>query len=280
MLKYDCLTVGTELHCLTAEIDKTSVGILGERDSGKELLIPATLGLIDGVSGSIYLDNIDLVKSRDLLDRIRWRRISAVFYDPFTMFNPLYDVASHFSEIVVSHNLGNEEFGIEVGLEYVKLLGLDGTIMSKLPHQLSPLHAKKVAIALATFLEPDYILIDDIEFGLSDIGRASLINSLIDLMGTVRSTFVFLDNNPAILSRLTDYVIVLFKGRTVEEGYRILENPLHPYLIDLIRGEIKDTNVLGEGCPYSSQCRFSTSKCKTEVPWVSLDGRKVRCLGV
>ncbi|BBL47491.1 ATP-binding cassette domain-containing protein [Metallosphaera sedula] len=278
MLEYNCVTVKGSLNCFSVRLDKKSVGILGEKDSGKEAIIPATLGLLNNVSGSILLDGVDLVKSRDLLHKVRWEKISAVFYDPSTMFNPLYTIGSHFAEIVVSHEIGNAEYGVEVGLEYLKLLGLSADVMERLPYQLTPLQLKKVAIALAVFLEPEYVIFDDLEFGLGDIGRASVMNSIIDLMGSVRSSFMFLENNPGILSRLADYVLVLYRGETVEEGQDVLQSPLHPYTIDLINGEIEEEKVEGKGCVYSGICKHSTPKCFENVNWVSMGNHRVRCI--
>ncbi|AEB94958.1 ATP-binding cassette domain-containing protein [Metallosphaera cuprina] len=278
MLEYKCVSVPNSLKCFNLSIDKGSIGILGERDSGKESVIPITLGLIRNVTGEILLDGVDMIKSRDLLFTIRWTKISAVFYDPRTMFDPLYSIGSHFAEIVISHGIGDYEYGIETGLEYMKILGLERDLLDKLPHQLTPIQLKKASIALATFLEPSYVIVDDIEFGLGDIGRAAVMNSLIDLMNSVSSSFIFLENNPGILSRLTDNVIVLYKGEIVEEGKNVLLNPLHPYTIDLIRGDVPDEKIEGKGCPYSTHCRYSTSKCEQEVPWIERGSRRVRCL--
>ncbi|AWS00220.1 ATP-binding cassette domain-containing protein [Metallosphaera hakonensis] len=278
MLEYRCLTVGESLKCFNVTLGKESIGVLGEKDSGKEVIIPATLGLLSNVSGSILLDGTDLVKSKDILLKARWEKISAVFYDPASMFNPIYDIGSHFAEIVVSHEMGNPEYGIETGIEFLKVLGVEKEVMEKLPHQLSPVQLKKVAIALATFLEPDHVIIDDLEFGLGDIGRAAVVNSLIDLMGSVRSSFMILENNPGILSRLSDRIVVLYSGEMVEEGKDVLITPLHPYTVDLIAGEIKDKKRKAKGCPYSGECRHATPKCLGEIPWLTLGNQRVRCV--
>lgn len=279
MLKYDCIT-SEKLRCFDAEIsDNTHLGVLGQRDSGKEDLIYLTLRLKNKKSGSIILDGVDIFSlSEEEMNTIRWAKISAVFYDPYSMFNPIYNVASHFAEIAISHNFGDFHFSEEIAKEYLKILGAKEELVYKHPLQLSPLEAKKISIALASFMEPKYIIVDDIEFGLNDNGRATIINSLIDLMQIVKSSFIILDNDPAVISRLADYVIVIYKGEKVEEGTDVLYDHYHPYTTDLISGNIKERNIIGNGCIYSENCAFSSYKCNNNKPEeVKVGNNKVKC---
>lgn len=274
-LKYECLTVKGKLDCFSLEI-KEDTGILGQRDSGKEEIINATFKLTSA-TGKILLNDVDILKDGE---KLYWEKLSVVFYDPMRLFNPIYDIASHFIEIGISHGLENEEYILETAKEFLKLLGTNDNILSNYPHQLNTLDLKKTAIALASFLEPEYIFIDDIEYNLSELEISLLLNSIIDLKDTLDSTLIIFDNDPAIISRLADYVVVMYKGEIVEEGYDVIEYPLHPYTIDLIQGNLKEKNLKGDGCIYSQNCRFSTSKCKSLKPNFSdLGRRRVKCLG-
>ncbi len=278
MLKYNCVT-SEKLNCFSAEISNKSLGILGQKDSGKEDLIYLTLRLKNRKSGNIIFDDVDIFSlSEEEMNAIRWAKISAVFYDPYSMFNPIYNVASHFAEISISHNFGDFHFSEDIAKEYLKILGAKEDLLYKYPTQLSPLEAKKVSIALASFMEPEYIIVDDIEFDLNDNGRATIVNSLIDLMQIIKSSFIIMDNDPAVISRLTDYTIVIYRGETVEEGSDILHDPYHPYTVDLISGNIKERNIIGRGCIYSENCAYSSYKCKNNKPEkVKVGNGKVKC---
>ncbi|BDC18051.1 ATP-binding cassette domain-containing protein [Acidianus sp. HS-5] len=273
MLEYVSV-YGDILNDFSSKVE-SNLGILGQRDSGKEEIIFYSLLLKKPKKGKILLDGNEI--KEDNANNIRWKEISAVFYNPYSMFNPIYNIASHFAEIAVSHNIGNYSFSLDIAKEFIKILGLNSSILEKFSYQLTPLEAKKVSLALATFLEPKYVLIDDIEFGINDNGRAVIINSIIDLESILSSKFIVLDNDPAVISRISDEFVVLYRGKIVERGVNINE-VYHPYTLDLIRGEIS-INHLGKGCPYSENCRYSSSKCKEKEPEETRVGNNnVKCL--
>ena len=277
MIQYECLTV-KKLNCFTAIIS-SNTGVLGQRDSGKEEIIRATFRLVKA-KGKILLDGNDVLSlDEESFRKILWTKISWVPYDSSQLFDPIYDIASHFIEIFASHNLGTSDYALDIAKDYLKILGLNPEeILKSYVTQLSPLKLKKTAIALATFTEPEHVFLDDIEYGLSELDQIQVVNSLIDLMSVTSSKFLILDNDPAVLSRLTDYVIVVYKGEVVEEGKDILLDPLHPYTIDVIKGQVRPDIFPSSGCVYSSSCRFNSMKCLIEKPKpVKVGNRVVRC---
>ncbi|NON62750.1 ATP-binding cassette domain-containing protein [Acidianus sp. RZ1] len=273
MLEYQCSTTD-KLNCFSTVVS-SNLGILGQKDSGKEDIIYLALGISSLKKGKVLYDGEDIysLKEEDL-NNIRWKKISAVFYNPYNSLNPLYKVSSNFEEIAISHGL-EKNASLEIAVEYLKILGEKKEILEKYPYDLSPLEAKRVSIALAMFTDPEYVMIDDIEYGLNDNGRALIVNSLIDLIESSRSKFVILDNDPSVISRLADEFIVLYMGNIVERGNDLRE-VYHPYTIDLIREEL-GINKLGIGCPYSANCRFVTPKCE-KVRTTKVGNNEVKCI--
>ncbi|MBP1357961.1 MAG: ATP-binding cassette domain-containing protein [Sulfolobus sp.] len=275
MLKYECVSVKGKLNCFTLEVTMDT-GILGQRDSGKEEIINVTFGLSRG-TGKILLDDMDVLSKKDSLF---WTKISVVFYDPMQLFNPIYDIASHFIEIGMSHGMEDEELVLETAKEILKILNVKDEVLNSYPNHLRTLELKKVALALATFLEPEYLFVDDVEYNLSEEEIIHIVNSIIELKDTFGMKLVVFDNDPAVLSRLAEYFVTLYRGEIVEEGYELLEYPLHPYTIDLLNKELREKNYEGNGCVYSLNCKFSSLKCKSIKPrLVNLGGKKVKCLG-
>ncbi|AWR96260.1 ABC transporter ATP-binding protein [Acidianus sulfidivorans JP7] len=273
MLEYKCLSVDGKLDCFNLSVDDDS-GVLGERDSGKDLIISATFNLIN-YSGEILLSGKKIDKN-DF-----WTKISAVLYNPLDMFNPIYDIASHFVEIAESHKVYSSDAAIEVAKDFLKTVGVPEDVLYSYPNKLDNLTLKKVAIVLASFLDPEYILIDDIEYGLSELGRNIVLNTLLDLKSFIRSKYLVFDNDPKVISMLASYVVVLYKGEIVEEGKEVIKYPMHPYTVDLISGFLSDENKVNKnGCIYSLNCRFSSFKCKTVKPnYVKVGNRYVKCHG-
>ncbi|WP_236749000.1 ABC transporter ATP-binding protein [Acidianus manzaensis] len=249
-------------------------GILGERDSGKDLIIKSTFNLIK-------YDGEILLHGRKISKEDFWTKVSSVLYNPFDMFDPIYDIASHFVEIAVSHSVYSSDVAVEVAKDLLKSIGESEDVLYSYPSKLTPLRLKKVALVLASFLNPEYILIDDIEYGLSEIGRGVIVNTLLDLKSIINSNYVVFDNDPAVISRLSSYVVVLYKGDILEEGENVVEYPFHPYTIDLVSKSLSDENKVNErGCSYSYNCRFSTLKCREVKPnYVNVGGRLVKCHG-
>ena len=276
MIEYECLTVKGKLKCFNAKFEG-NVGVLGQRDSGKEEIVRATFGLVKA-EGKIIVDGVDLTGlKKEEFNGLLWTKMSLMTYDPKAMFNPIYDVASHFVEIVVSHGMGDSSFAIELAKEALRVVGEREEVLYYYPHQLSPLSLKRVALALAIFTEPEHVFVEDIEYGLSELNRIYLLNSIIDALNSYSSKLVVFDNDPAVISRLADYVYVIYKGEVVEEGTEVLGNPMHPYTMDYLSGNVSDSEP-GKGCVYSRACRFATPKCQEREPNVFRHERGVvRC---
>ncbi len=277
MIEYDCLTVKNLVDCFSIKQVKGNVGILGEQTSNKEYIVKASMKLIPSI-GHFYLNGEDvLYTSEEVFKSYLWTRLSEVPSDPYGLFSELYDLRSHFSEIVLSHGLGDEHYADELAVEYVKLLGLETGVLEKYPFQLNPVDAKKVEIALAGFLNPEVIFVEDIGCGMGDVQVSVILNSLLDLGSVVRSSFVVLDNDPAVISRLADYVVVMYKGEVVEGGDDVISHPLHPYTQAYLGGYLRPS-VPGSGCKFSSSCPFSSPVCKESSPKQVVIGRStVKC---
>ncbi|WP_221288203.1 ATP-binding cassette domain-containing protein [Stygiolobus caldivivus] len=278
MLEYKCLTVGKKLSCFTATI-RSHTGILGQRESGKEEIIKATFRLIKA-DGEVKLDGVNILGMKDEeFRKILWTKISWVPYDVMQLFNPIYDVASHFVEIFISHGLGNSDYALDVAREFLKILGLNPEeVLKSYVFQLSPLKLKKTALALALFTEPEHVLVDDIEYGISEIDQIQVVNSIIDVMSTTSSIFLISDNDPAVLSRVADHFIVLYRGEILEEGDNVLVDPLHPYTIDVLRGYVAPEGYLSDGCVYANSCYYSSVKCMLKKPeMIKIGNRVVKC---
>ncbi|WP_162204984.1 ABC transporter ATP-binding protein [Sulfuracidifex tepidarius] len=277
MIEYDCLTVKDKLECFSLRQIDGNVGILGEGNSNKEYLVKASMRLVNS-TGHFYINGEDVlsVTSEEFKDYL-WIKLSEIPSDPYTLFSELYDIKSHFVEIVMSHGLGDEHYAEELALEYVKLLGLETSVLDKYTFQLNPMEAKKVEIALASFLNPEVIFVEDIGCGLNDVQVNVILNSLLDMESVTDSSFVVLDNDPAVISRLADYTVVLYKGEIIEEGEEVLSFPLHPYTQAYLGGYLRPS-LPGRGCKFSSSCPFSSFRCKEEIPKGANVGRSfVRC---
>ena len=85
-----------------------SVAIVGESGSGKSVSAMALLGLLPRsarVSGSAVFEGDELIgmDQKDLRS-IRGNRVSMIFQDPMTAFNPVFTIGDQVGEIITAHD--------------------------------------------------------------------------------------------------------------------------------------------------------------------------------
>ena len=150
------------LENVTFEIkDGESVGIAGESACGKSTLGRAILRSLDGgkaTSGYIYADGEQiLLMPEDEFDaRFRWKQISMVFQAASSSLDPVFSIKQQFQQILDRH--GFEGDADEIAIASVKSVGLYPDVLEKFPHELSGGMKQRVAVAMATILNPKLII--------------------------------------------------------------------------------------------------------------------------
>ena len=168
------------LENITFEIkDGESVGIAGESACGKSTLGRAILRSLDGgkaTSGYIYADGEQiLLMPEDEFDaRFRWKQISMVFQAASSSLDPVFSIKQQFQQILDRH--GFEGDADEIAAASVKSVGLYPDVLEKFPHELSGGMKQRVAVAMATILNPKLIIADEPTTALDVILQAQIVN--------------------------------------------------------------------------------------------------------
>jgi peptide/nickel transport system ATP-binding protein len=212
--------------------------IVGESGSGKSVCAQALMGLlpksIRPVRGRMLFEGKDLSgfgpsEWRDL----RGRRIAMIFQEPMSALNPAMRVGEQIAEMFEAHDLltpaeRRERVG-ELARE-VELPEPD-SIVRAFPHQLSGGQRQRVMIAMALALEPALLIADEPTTALDVTTQAQILRLIRDLQRRRGMGVVFITHDFGIVSDIADRVVVLEKGRVVEEGSarRVLNEPRHSY---------------------------------------------------
>lgn len=232
---------------LTIEKGKT-VFILGRSGTGKSVALKHLVGLLSPDQGEIYLDQEPLHQySEEQFEPIR-RRCNIVFQLP-----ALIDSRSCFENLTFGIRnlpLAEKIQRCEHSLNDVNLAHLAPEMGKKFPPQLSYGEQKRLAIARALVLHPDYILFDEPTTGLDpDTSRVihELIRSITDQLGR---TSVVVSHDMRNALKTADYIYVLHAGQVADKGtpQEILSSK-HPltlgFLADLNRGALQNHSHRG-----------------------------------
>ncbi|MES2169424.1 MAG: ATP-binding cassette domain-containing protein, partial [Actinomycetota bacterium] len=214
-----------------------TVSIVGESGSGKTTIGSAILGLAKVASGSIRLGGEEIAHAGVRQRRALAAKLQAVFQDPFSSLDPSQTVGDIVAEPlrVAGPKLGAAEVDKRVAAILARV-GIAGSAVSKYPAEFSGGQRQRIAIARALVLEPEIVVCDEAVSALDVSVQAQVLNLLDDLQRDVGTSYVFISHNMAVVRHISDRVIVLYRGRVMEQGTaaEVCDSPAHPYTRSLL----------------------------------------------
>ncbi len=212
--------------------------IVGESGSGKTTVIRALMGLLP-VGGEVT-DGTMIFNGNDLrnLSKSEWRSLrgkdmAMIFQDSGSALDPIVRIGKQFRELFKSHiEISNDECdrrAIEL-LESVSLPnGAD--MLRRYPHELSGGQRQRVGIAMALALDPVLLIGDEPTSALDVTTQSQVVMQMLELSKQHNSAIVMVTHNLGVAAYMSDYIVVMKKGRVVDAGtpQDILENPSNEY---------------------------------------------------
>ncbi|HNI54507.1 MAG TPA: ABC transporter ATP-binding protein [Chitinophagales bacterium] len=221
-----------------------TVGIVGESGSGKSVtslslmrLIPDPPGRITG--GQIFYHEagkqpVDLVTVPDAAMRhYRGNKISMIFQEPMTSLNPVFTCGAQVDEAIKLHQKKNKHEARALTISLFEKVQLPNPerIYRAYPHELSGGQKQRVMIAMAMSCNPDILIADEPTTALDVTVQKTILQLMEELKSTIHSSIVFITHDLGVIAEIADRVLVMYKGRIVEQGtvLEIFESPKHPY---------------------------------------------------
>ncbi|QMU76455.1 ABC transporter ATP-binding protein [Streptacidiphilus sp. PB12-B1b] len=210
-----------------------SLGIVGESGSGKTTVARMLVGLERASGGTMAVLGRDRsTPARGAAERNRRaRELQIVFQDPYTSLDPSQSARAAVDEVLRHHTrLPAGPRAARLG-ELVDQVGLTARQADARPRDLSGGQRQRVAIARALAAEPGALILDEAVSALDVSIQAQILNLLADIRDRTGIAYLLISHDLAVVRQLCDTVLVLRRGRVVEQGdcAAVLDAPAEEY---------------------------------------------------
>lgn len=226
-----------------------TLGIVGESGSGKSVTSLSIMQLVAQPPGKIVGGKIlyypkgkgaiDLLQLSDKeMQHYRGNELAMIFQEPMTSLNPVFRCGDQVAEAIILHQKLSKTEAKKLTIDLFEKVQLPDPerIFSAYPHQLSGGQKQRVMIAMAMSCNPDVLIADEPTTALDVTVQKAILDLMNDLKKEINASIIFITHDLGVISEIADHVIVMFKGKIVEQGDigSIFLNPQHPYTKGLL----------------------------------------------
>ena len=197
------------------------VGFLGDRLDiiGRLLLL-----LKRPSSGEIRLNN-SIIKRSSHVDNVNSIRKNIGFV--YSNYNKLFlevSVLKEISNIMNNYNYKTDNVVKHV-VQSLRIVGLDESFLDRDPNELSRVEKKKVELASVISYNPEVLVLDNFDIGLSYREKEYFKKLFLKLKNKYNKTIILISNNAEFLFDIVDDVHLIYNGKLVlSEGKDIFYN--------------------------------------------------------
>ena len=212
-----------------------TVGIVGESGSGKSTFARCLLRLANADAGHIHWgrDEVRGLPERRL--RPLRSHIQVVFQDPNRSLNPRRRVGASLVEGAINFGVPPAE-ARRRAVELMSLVRMPAAALERYPTEFSGGQRQRIAIARALACEPRVLVADEAVSALDVSVQAQVLDLLRDIQATLGIGILFITHDLRVAAQLCHRVIVMHRGRIVEEGplAQVYAQPAHDYTRSLL----------------------------------------------
>ncbi len=213
--------------------DEEIITIVGESGSGKTTLAKMMLALQKPAAGELLFSGKAITDKHE-----HWRKVQAVFQDPFASFNQFFTVRSQllacFNLFTEKYTVDQKELMIDKSLRSVNLD--PDAVKEKYPFELSGGQMQRLLIARIFLIRPKILIADEPTSMIDACSRASILDLLLDLKKELKMCIIFITHDIGLAHYVSDRVFVMCKGEIVENDHpdKVIKDPQHPYTKKLL----------------------------------------------
>ncbi len=224
--------------------DGEILGLVGESGSGKSVTAMTISGLLQKslieFEGNVLVGGKEMLATdREDIHEMQGTDIAVVFQEPMTALDPVMKVGPQVEEAIRIHYP-------EISAEERKKMALDAmkqaelydveNVYEKYPHTLSGGMLQRICIAAAIISKPKLLIADEPTTALDVTTQSHIIALLKKINKEQGTTILFISHNLAVVHALCDKVIVMQRGKIVENGSadEVFNNPKNDYTKNLL----------------------------------------------
>ncbi|XYD11358.1 ATP-binding cassette domain-containing protein [Methylobacterium sp. NMS12] len=214
------------------------VALIGRSGSGKSTLARLLLGLERPSAGVVRFRGMGLAGLDDAGRRAFRSAVQMVLQDPLTAVNPRHTVGRTIAE-PLRHLTGLSATERRARVHaLLSLVGLDPSVIGRLPSQLSGGQVQRVGLARALATRPALVVLDEAVSNLDAPLQIEILDRLAVLRHEQGTAFLLVTHDIRLARRFADRVVVLDDGRVVDSSPcrpRLeLEHPAARELVDAV----------------------------------------------
>jgi peptide/nickel transport system ATP-binding protein len=283
---------------------RRTLALVGESGCGKSVTAHALLGMLarNGrvANGSALYrhsaengEEIDLLRNRDAVARLRGREISMIFQDPAGSLVPVFPVGEQVAAVLRYRAGMNKRQARERVIELFAEVGIPAPArrVDEYPHQMSGGMCQRVMIAMAIACGPSLLIADEPTTALDVTVQAQVLELLKSMHERHAMSVILITHDMGIVADMADDVAVMYLGLIVERGpsSMIFHSPLHPYTrglfrclpgrgagrgkpLEVIPGSVPEPSRAPSGCPFRGRCSEEIAACAEQPALVDYGG--------
>ena len=156
-----------------------------------------------------------------------------IFQVTMTSLNPVITFRDQVSAAIILHQKVTSKLAKERKIKLFKKVQLPrpASIFDAYPHQISGGQKQRVMIAMAISCNPSNLIADEPTTALDVTVQKKILELMMELQQEKDMGILFITHDLGVIAELADKVVVMYKGKIVEQGnvMDIFTNPQYPY---------------------------------------------------